>query len=115
MARKKTPHDRLVELLGDVSLSTETAFIAAAINLMEAGEICKENRDREGLINVAEAWHDIAKSLGGVEEEETKRPFGFVAETEIVEIGEELGEPDDPSEGGIEVRKELGKLRKRTR
>jgi hypothetical protein len=116
MVKKKGPHERLLELLADDTLSPDTAYIAAAISLMEASELCKENRDSEGLLSIAKAWHDIAKSMGGTptDEDEEKKPFGF-ASLELTDIGEEVGESDDPRKGGIEVRQKSRKLRKRTR
>jgi len=116
MVKKKSTHERLLELLGDDTLSPDTAYIAAAISLMEASELCKENRDSEGLLSVAKAWHDIAKSMGGspTDEEEEKKPFGF-ASLELTGIGEDIGESDDPRQGGVEVRQKSRQLRKRTR
>jgi hypothetical protein len=116
MVKKKSPHERLLEILGDDTLSPETAYIASAINLMEASELCKENRDSEGLLSVAKAWHDIAKSMSGttIDEDEEKKPFGF-ASLELTDIGEDIGESDDPRKGGVEVRQKSRQLRKRTR
>jgi hypothetical protein len=116
MVKKKSPHERLLELLGDDTLSTDTAYIASAINLMEAADLCVENRDAEGLLLVAKAWHDIAKSMGGSpsDEEEDKKPFGF-ASLELTDIGEDIGESDDPRQSGVEVRQKSRQLRKRTR
>jgi hypothetical protein len=115
MVKKKSPHERLLEILGDDTLSPETAYVAAAINLMEAAELCKENRDAEGLLSIAKSWHDIARSMSGSsEDEEEKKPFGFAA-LELTDIGEDIGESDDPRTGGVEVRQKSRQLRKRTR
>ena len=116
MVKKKSPHERLLELLGDDTLSTDTAYIAAAISLMEASELCVENRDAEGLLSISIAWHDIAKSMSGpsTDEEEEKKPFGFTS-LELTDIGEDIGESDDPRQSGVEVRQKSRELRKRTR
>ena len=111
MATKKHQRVKLVEYIGDDSISPDSALIAAGIVLMEAAELCKDQKDTEGLIRVANAWYDISKTLMDIEDEESKKqPFGFG----LAQVGEDE-DGDDESTGIIEVRKKPRQLRKRTR
>jgi len=100
MATKKHQRVKLVEYIGDDAISPDSALIAAGIVLMEAAELCKDQKDTEGLIRVANAWFDISKTLMDASEEENKQPFGFG----LAEVGEDE-DGDDESTGIIEVRK----------
>lgn len=109
MAKKqKTEENRLVEFIGE-SISPESAILAAAINLMRAGDIAKENGRDEILVKVAHAWYAIAKFLNGSSEDddpERSHPFGFTALETVNGPGDEPHE----SESGIEVRKKSRQL-----
>ena len=112
MPKKKTQQDKLVEFIGDDVLSGEACMVAAAINLVESGDVFKKTQDPEGLLRVAAAWYDMGRALLGIgDSEEDPRPFGFG----IVELADGDKNGEDESESGAKVRKELGKLRKRTR
>jgi len=100
MATKKHQRVKLVEYIGDDAISPDSALIAAGIVLMEAAELCKDQKDTEGLIRVANSWFDISKTLMDASEEESKQPFGFG----LAEVGEDE-DGDDESTGIIEVRK----------
>lgn len=104
MAKKKSRKDLLIEYIDDDGVSPETAIISSAMVLMEAAEMCKNTADTDGMIRIASAWFDIAKTLMNIsEEEESKnKPFGFGM------IEESDG--DDESTGSIEVRKKSRKL-----
>ena len=100
---KRTPEDDLVDFIGE-EITAETSIIAAAINLVYAGNIAKENNSVKDLLRVAESWNNIARFLGSVEdpnEEKNKSAsFGFGALENINDPG---NEPDE-GESGIEVR-----------
>lgn len=100
MAKKKTEEDLLVEFIGE-TVSTESALLACSINLMRAGDVAKATADSDGLIKVAKAWYDLARYLGGEEDENKSNPIGFLAELETVY---DTGNEPDAGEGGIEVR-----------
>lgn len=102
MGKKKKEEDELVEFIGEV-ISTESALLACAITIMRAGNIAKDNQDSEATLKVAKAWYDLAKLLGG-EEEEKSNPIGFTSELEVLD---EPGIDPDESEGGIEIRTKL--------
>lgn len=104
MSKKKTRKDLLVEYIDDDGVSGETAIIASAMVLMEAAEMCKNTADTDGMIRIAGAWFDIAKTLMNInEEEESKnRPFGFTVPEDI--------DGDNESTSGIEVRQKFRKL-----
>lgn len=102
MVKKKTEEDLLVDFIG-ATISTESALLACSINLMRAGDIAKATADSEGLIKVAKAWYDLARYLGG-EEEDRGNPIGFLAELETLD---EPGTEPDEGESGIEVRTKL--------
>lgn len=99
MPKKKSRKELLVEYIDDDAVSGDGAIIATAMVLMEAAEMCKNTSDTDGMIRIASAWFDIAKTLMNItEEEESKsRPFGFTGIEEI--------DGDDESTSGIEVRK----------
>ncbi len=106
MAKKeKSEEEKLVDFIGE-TICTESALLAAAINLMRAGDIAKEVSNVEGLINVARAWYDLGKFLSGPDEEsdeeEKGKPIGF---TTALETLDDPGNEPDAGEGGIEVRK----------
>ena len=106
MAKKeKSEDDKLVDFIGE-TICTESALLAAAINLMRAGDIAKEVSNVEGLISVARAWYDLGKFLSGpdqeLDEEEKVKPIGFTTELETLD---DPGNEPDTGEGGIEVRK----------
>jgi hypothetical protein len=105
MAKKKREEDSLVDFIGE-TISTESSLLACAINLMRAGDVAKTAEDSESLIKVAKAWYDLARYLGGEEEEKTK-PIGF---TTTLETLDESGDEPDAGEGGIEVRTKSRKL-----
>jgi hypothetical protein len=107
MPRKKTEEDLLVDFIGD-TISTESALLACSINLMRAGDIAKQMQDTESLLKVSKAWYELARFLGGEEEEDKHNPIGFT----VLETVDEPGDDSDESEGGIEVRTKSGKLRK---
>ena len=95
MPKKEKPEDeKLVDFIGE-TISTESALLAASINLMRAGDIAKESADAESLLKVSRAWYDLAKFLSGeAEEDEGKNShFGFTALETIDEPG------DKPHEG----------------
>ena len=104
MAKKKTRKNLLVEYIDDDAVSPEAAIVASAMVLMEAAEMCKNTADTDGMIRIASAWFDIAKTLMNIsEEEESKsRPFGFTVTEDV--------DGDDESTGIIEVRQKLRKL-----
>lgn len=101
--KEKTEEEKLVDFIGE-TISTESALLAASINLMRAGDIAKENADAESLLKVSKAWYDLAKFLSGPEEdsdnEEKSNPIGFLAELETLD---EPGVEPDAGEGGIEI------------
>jgi hypothetical protein len=99
MAKKKTEEDQLVEFIGE-TISTESALLACALTIMRAGNIAKDAQDAEATLKVAKAWYELAKFLGG-EEEEKPNPIGFTSELEVLD---EPGIDSDASEGGIEIR-----------
>lgn len=106
MAKKpKTEEEKLVDFIGE-TICTESALLAASINLMRAGDIAKESGDSDSLIRVAHAWYDLAKFLSGPEDgsenEDKGSPIGFLAELEILD---EPGTEPDEGASGIEVRK----------
>lgn len=106
MARKKGEDEELVEFIGE-TISSESALLAAAINLMRAGNIAKNTADSEGLLKVAKGWYDLARYLSGNEDDGSKENhFGFASLEAIVDTG---NEPDE-SESGIEVLKKSRKL-----
>ena len=105
VVKKKTEEDLLVEFIGD-TISPESALLACSINLMRAGDIAKATADSEGLLKVARAWYDLAKYLGG-EEEDKSNPIGFLSELETVD---DTGIEPDTGESGIEVRTKSRKL-----
>ena len=100
VVKKKTEEDDLVNFIGD-TISTESALLACSINLMRAGDIAKATADSDGLLKVARAWYDLAKYLGGEEDEDKGNPIGFLAELETVD---DTGTEPDEGQGGIEVR-----------
>ena len=100
VVKKKTEEDDLVNFIGD-TISTESALLACSINLMRAGDIAKATADSEGLLKVARAWYDLAKYLGGEEDEDKGNPIGFLAELETVD---DTGTEPDEGESGIEIR-----------
>ena len=106
VVKKKTEEDFLVEFIGD-TISPESALLACSINLMRAGDIAKATADSDGLLKVARAWYDLAKYLGGDQEEDKSNPIGFLAELETVD---DTGSDPDAGEGGIEVRTKSRKL-----
>jgi hypothetical protein len=111
MGKKKTEDEELVDFIGE-TISTESALLACSITLMRAGNIAKETQDAESLLKVARAWYDLAKYLGGDQEEEFKtHPLGFTA----LETLDEPGDEPDAGEGGIEIRTKSRKLRKHPR
>ena len=99
--KEKTEEEKLVDFIGE-TISTESALLAASINLMRAGDIAKENADAESLLKVSKAWYDLAKFLSGeAEEDEGKTShFGFAA----LETIDDPGDEPDEGEGGIEIR-----------
>jgi hypothetical protein len=104
MAKKKTEEDELIDFIGE-TICTESALLACSITLMRAGNIAKESKDAESLLKIAGAWHDLAKYLGG-DEEEKPNPIGFTT----LETLDESGDEPDAGEGGIEVRTKSRKL-----
>lgn len=107
MARKKTEDEELVSFIGE-TISSESAILAASINLMRAGNIAKTLNDTESLLKVAKGWYDLAKYMSGDDEESKPVHFGFAS----LETLDEPGSEPDEGEGGIEVRKKSKKLRK---
>jgi len=105
MGKKKTEEDQLIEFIGE-TISTESALLACSLTLMRAGNIAKDTEDSDALLKVARAWYDLAKYLGG-DEEERSNPIGF---TSALETLDEPGDEPDAGEGGIEVRKKSGQL-----
>ena len=99
VVKKKTEEDDLVNFIGD-TISTESALLACSINLMRAGDVAKATADSDGLLKVARAWYDLAKYLGG-DEEEKGNPIGFLAELETLD---DTGTEPDEGESGIEIR-----------
>lgn len=99
--KEKTEEEKLVDFIGE-TISTESALLAASINLMRAGDIAKVNNDAESLLKVSKAWYDLAKFLSGdAEDSEEKSPhFGFAA----LETLDDPGDEPDAGEGGIEIR-----------
>ena len=99
--KKRTPEDHLVDFIGD-EITTETSIIAAAINLVYAGNIAKQASNSEDLIRVAEAWYSLAKFLGSVDDDEKSKAtsFGFGS----LEAMHDPGNEPDEGESGIEVR-----------
>lgn len=108
VVKKRTEEDSLVEFIGE-TISTESALLACSINLMRAGDVAKATADSDGLIKVAKAWYDLARYLGGEQDEDKGNPIGFLAELETVD---DTGSDPDEGESGIEVRTKSGKLRK---
>ena len=105
MVKKKTEEDELIDFIGE-TISTESALLACSVTLMRAGNIAKECHDSDGLLKVARAWYDLARYLGG-DEEEKGNPIGFTTGLETLD---EPGDEPDAGEGGIEVRKKSRKL-----
>ena len=105
VVKKKTEEELLIEFIGE-TINTDSALLACSINLMRAGDIAKATADSEGLIKVAKAWYDLARYLGG-EDEDKSNPIGFLSELETVD---DTGHEPDPGEGGIEVRTKSRKL-----
>jgi hypothetical protein len=105
MVKKKTEEDELIDFIGE-TISTESALLACSVTLMRAGNIAKECHDSDGLLKVARAWYDLARYLGG-DEEEKGNPIGFTMGLETLD---EPGDEPDAGEGGIEVRKKSRKL-----
>ena len=106
MARKKTEDEELVDFIGE-SISTDSALLAASINLMRAGDIAKVVQDTDALLKVAKGWYDIARYMAGDQDDDSKSAhFGFAA----LEVVDEPGREPHESEGGIEVRKKSRKL-----
>lgn len=105
MGKKKTEEDQLIEFIGE-TISTESALLACSLTLMRAGNIAKDSEDSEALLKVAKAWYDLAKYLGG-DEEEKPNPIGFISTLETLD---EPGDEPDAGEGGIEVRTKSRKL-----
>lgn len=105
MVKKKNEEELLVDFIGE-TISTESALLACSINLMRAGDVAKDAQDSEGLIKVAKAWYDLAKYLGGDEDEDKPQQFGFTA----LETVDEPGDEPDTGESGIEVRTKSRKL-----
>lgn len=101
--KEKTEEEKLVDFIGE-TICTESALLAASINLMRAGDIAKENADAESLLKVSKAWYDLAKFLSGPEEdsenEEKGNPIGFLAELETLD---DTGIEPNAGEGGIEI------------
>ena len=106
MVKKKTEEDLLVEFIGE-TISTESALLACSINLMRAGDVAKATADSDGLIKVAKAWYDLARYLGGEQDEDKSNPIGFLSELETVD---DTGIEPDTGESGIEVRTKSRKL-----
>lgn len=106
MAKKKTEEERLVDFIGE-TISMEAAILACSMTLMRAGNIARDSKDSEALLKVARAWYDLAKYLGG-EEEDRPHPIGF---TSTLETLDEPGDEPDKSEGGPEISKKSRKLR----
>ncbi len=100
VVKKKTEEEELVNLIGE-TINTESALLACSINLMRAGDIAKATADSDGLLKVAKAWYDLAKYLGGEEDEDKSNPIGFLAELETVD---DTGTGPDEGKSGIEVR-----------
>lgn len=106
MPRKKGEDEELVEFIGE-TISSESALLASAINLMRAGDIAKTTADPESLLKVAKAWYDLARYLSGDEDDDSKQNhFGFAA----LETMNDPGNEPDESESGIEVRQKSRKL-----
>ena len=63
MAKKKTRKQLLIENIDDDAVSPEAAIVASSMVLMEAAEMCKSTADTDGMIRIAGAWFDIAKTL----------------------------------------------------
>lgn len=103
---KRDRRNKFVKYLGDDSVSSDSAIIAAGMSLMDAAEICQKTSDSEGLIRIANAWFDIAKTLLNIseEDEESKTPFGFGLVEEFDGDEPESSEPDK-STGRFEIRK----------
>ena len=106
MGKKKTEEEQLVDFIGE-TISTESALLACAITIMRAGNVAKNKEDANALLKVAMAWYDLAKYLGG-DEEEKRNPIGF---TSILETLDEPGDDPDAGEGGTEISKKSRKLR----
>jgi hypothetical protein len=100
MGKKKTEEEQLVDFIGE-TISTESALLACAITIMRAGNIAKNKESADDLLNVAKAWYDLARYLGG-EEEDKPNPIGF---TSTLETLDEPGDEPDTGESGTEVRK----------
>lgn len=104
MAKKEKSEDKkLVEFIGE-TICTESAILAASINLMRAGDVAKDSADADSLIKVAKAWYDLAKLLSGSDEEEEgsddrKHHFGFAA---LETVDDHRNEPHE-GESGPEV------------
>jgi hypothetical protein len=105
MGKKKTEEEQLVDFIGE-TISTESALLACAITIMRAGNIAKNKENADALLKVAKAWYDLARYLGG-EEEDKPNPIGF---TSTLETLDEPGDEPDAGEGGPEIRKKSRKL-----
>ena len=94
--------------IGD-AISMESSLFASSVNLVRAGKFATDKQDIESLIRIAKAWYDIARYLGGEDEEDKKQPgFGFVTlESELDDPGIE---PDE-DQGGTEISTKSRKLR----
>lgn len=99
VVKKKTEEDLLVDFIGE-TISTESALLACSINLMRAGDIAKNTADSEGLLKVAKAWYDLARYLGGENDDDKTHQFGFAA----LEVVDDTGIEPDTGESGIEIR-----------
>ncbi len=99
VVKKKNEEDLLVDFIGE-TISTESALLACSINLMRAGNIAQATADSEGLLKVAKAWYDLARYLGGEEDDVKNHHFGFAA----LETVDDPGSEPDEGESGIEVR-----------
>jgi hypothetical protein len=105
VVKKKNEEDFLVDFIGE-TISTESALLACSINLMRAGNVAQSTADSEGLLKVAKAWYDLARYLGGEEDEDKSHQFGFAA----LETVDDPGSEPDEGESGIEVRSKSWKL-----
>jgi hypothetical protein len=95
--KKKSRQERLVDFIGDETISGDTTLIAAVLCLMESSELAIKNKDIDALLRTARAWYDVSKDLLGIAaEEENKTPFGFGV-MELAEVGEEDGVESDKS------------------
>ena len=56
-----------------------------SIGYVCAGDIAKATADSDALLKVARAWYDLAKYLGGEDDEEKGNPIGFLAELETLD------------------------------